>query len=276
MRVGLGERAGGRGRRWAAARQAPSERLRLRPQSPGSAARPVSHGCIRSSDASSSSSPPPVGSGQVGAPSARRQRHHEDGGREQRDQHRPHGGAAARGEQHGQRDDRREVRERAGHDHHPAGGRPDLPGVAQHGHDQPERCRGERHHQQRRRADPPDGGEDDRDGHRQGDRQGVPRHREAEPRAGRAGGVDLQTGEEQQERQAQPGQHGDRGVDADPAEHGRADDDPGADLQYHGRHAQPRDEPSRSGTAAATRQTRNRFSNDSRPRPAGRCVRPWP
>jgi hypothetical protein len=54
--------------------------------------------------------------------------------------------------------------------------------------------------------------------------------------------LDLEPGEEEDEREAEQRDHLDRLVDVDPAEHGRADDDPGHDLEHDGRQQQAREE----------------------------------
>jgi hypothetical protein len=48
--------------------------------------------------------------------------------------------------------------------------------------------------------------------------------------------VDLQPGQEQQERQADQREHLDRRVHLDPGEHRRAEHDPGNDLQHRRGH----------------------------------------
>ena len=78
--------------------------------------------------------------------------------------------------------------------------------------------------------------ERDRERDREADR-GELQDATAQPRE-----VDLQPGEEQQEREAERRDHRDRLIDVHPAEHARADDDPGHDLQHDGRQPHAREE----------------------------------
>ena len=85
-------------------------------------------------------------------------------------------------------------------------------------------------------ARPPPSASDTASGDRERQRVaagGEPQHAAAQLRE-----VDLEPAEEEQEREAERGHHLDRLVDLDPAEHGRADDDAGHDLEHDRRQPQ--------------------------------------
>jgi len=111
----------------------------------------------------------------------------------------------------------------------------ELPGVFEDRDDQPERGRRQRHREQERTPDVSDGMEepsgDDADRHAEEEAgAGEPQQRPAQPVQ-----VQLETGEEEQERQAEQGQHLDRRVDPHPVEDRGADDDAGDDRDHVGR-----------------------------------------
>ena len=68
----------------------------------------------------------------------------------------------------------------------------------------------------------------------------VPQHGETEQAAAQLVHVDLQAGQEEQEREAEQGEDRHRQVNVDPAQDGRPDDDAADDLQDDRRDAQPR------------------------------------
>ena len=78
--------------------------------------------------------------------------------------------------------------------------------------------------------------ERDREREREAER-GQPQHAPAQPLE-----LDLEAGEEQHEREPEEREHLDRLVDLDPAEHRRADDDPGDDLEHDRRQPHAREE----------------------------------
>ena len=115
-----------------------------------------------------------------------------------------------------------------------------------------ERRRRERDRDQQRRVDEPAGLQRARDEQRDRERQRVADGGERQHPPAQPGEVDLQAGEEEQEGEAERGDHRDRLVDVHPAEHARADDDAGHDLQHDRREPEAREEAER-GTARRTR-----------------------
>ena len=115
----------------------------------------------------------------------------------------------------------------------------DLAGVLEHRHDQAERGGGQRNRQQQRLRHPPERGEGRTGAVGQDQRHQVAEHGEAEQSSPQVVHVDLQPGQEEQERQAEQGQDRHRQVDVNPAEPGRPDDDAADDLQHDRRDAQP-------------------------------------
>jgi hypothetical protein len=82
----------------------------------------------------------------------------------------------------------------------------------------------------------------DPDGHPEGERHEVAEHRAAQQGSPETPHIDLEAGQEQQERQADHPQHLHRQVDLDPAEHRRAEHDSGDQLEHHCRQPQSRRE----------------------------------
>ena len=132
-----------------------------------------------------------------------------------------------------------------------------LPGVLEHGDDEPERCRRQRDDEQQRGADPagrvqaqPDG-----EAEREGDRVARARDAQQPPPQPAQRRSPARTG-----TAGTPGRSArglDRQVDLHPAEHRRPEDDAGHDLQHDRRQPQPRREPEgAAGPRRATRQTR--------------------
>jgi hypothetical protein len=114
-----------------------------------------------------------------------------------------------------------------------------LAGVLEHRDDQAERGGRQRDRQQQRLGYPPGRRERRAGAVAQHQRGQVAHHGEAEQAAAQLVHVDLQAGQEQQERQAEQGQDLHRQIDPHPAEPGRADDDATDDLQDDRRDAQP-------------------------------------
>ncbi len=162
--------------------------------------------------------------------------------RAEQDQRRGRAARVAREEQREQ-DDRREVGDRRARDDELSEGRPRLAAVLEHRDDDSQRRRAQRDRDEHDVVDDPDrlqaraDDERDREAHREA------RARDAQRPPAQLVEVDLQAGEEEQERQADDRQHGHRLVDLDPAEHGRPDDDPEDDLQHDGRQPQRRRQP---------------------------------
>jgi len=117
-----------------------------------------------------------------------------------------------------------------------------LAGILQDGHDEAERSSREGDGQEKRRADP--AGEAEGETGDESERQAEDESDggEAEQAPPQSLDVDLQAGQEQEERQSEQGEDLDGQVDLDPAEPVRADRDPGHDLQDDRRHPDPREQ----------------------------------
>jgi len=109
----------------------------------------------------------------------------------------------------------------------------DLAGVLEHGDDDAQRGRREDDRHQQRLASEPEAPEREPGGDRDSQRHREPGGGEPQPAASQAVHVDLQPGQEQQEREPDRGKHLHRRVDLHPAEPRGPDDDPRHDLQHH-------------------------------------------
>ena len=128
-------------------------------------------------------------------------------------------------------------------------GRGDLSRVLEDGHQYPERSRAKNDRHQQWRLDQAAGLESHRDDDRDNEREGEPGQRQMKDLAAQLPEVDLQAGQEEKECQADDRYHRDRFIDVDDRQHRRPDDDPGDDLQDHGRqaHLRKQTEDERSG-----------------------------
>ena len=212
--------------------------------------------------------------------------HEEDRGRQReqaadQDERRP--GAALAGEQDREQDDRPEVGDRSGRHDELAEGGLDLAGVLEHGDDHAERRRREDHGDEQRGL-----GEATRlqrqardDGEPERQEPAAARHAQQAP--AELVELDLEAGEEEEEDEPDRREHRDRLVDLDPAEPGRADRDPGHDLEHHGGQPHAREEAEQEGRRerhrrrpAAGRRRLARACPLSRPGAARRYAGPSP
>ena len=133
----------------------------------------------------------------------RRRTHERSEGHEQ---HQPAAGGGVRGgEQQREQHDRGEVGHRRGRHDGLAEARLDLAGVLEHGHDEAERRGGESDRDEARAVHPPDGVESETGHDTEHERRGVPDQGESQHLPLQPLQVDLQAGQEEQEREAEKG-----------------------------------------------------------------------
>ena len=134
------------------------------------------------------------------------------------------------------------------------------------GSDDPERGRRQDDRDQERRADEAAASRREPDAEREREREREPGERQSQQRAAQPVEVDLEPGEQEQEREPDEREHADRLVVVRPAEHRRADDDPGDELEHDRGKPHSGDEPEQERRAERDRRDdRDRVEGDVHP-----------
>jgi hypothetical protein len=171
--------------------------------------------------------PPPV----LDAEKSEQERDRDQEEADQEQDLRRRAGGLAR-EEEGEQDHGAEVGDRGGGDDELAEVRPELVGVLEHRDDDAERGRHEDDRDEQRRVDLARRVEGDANHDGDAEREREAPADQPEPTAAKLLEFDLESSQEEQEREADQREHPDRLVDLDPAEPRRADRDAGNELEH--------------------------------------------
>ena len=157
--------------------------------------------------------------------------------------------------------------------------RGDLAGVLEHRHQHAQRRRAQDDRDQQRRVHETARAQQQRHGERDRERQREARGGQPQQRPAELLELDLQPGQEQHEREPDQRDDLDGLIDLGPAEHRRADDDAGDDLEHHRGQLQAREEAEDERRGERDRhdqeQVVERGGHGSAVRPGPDSLRPW-